>query len=156
MLAKIAAREIIFFSGKLKRSQKQICKVGPKGDRPGRVWLGSSGILNFWPSIVIGLMSAQMLEVPPLRVGRVVNGQIPKACRGLLRLAPGIPRQGRSRFLRIFRAPNMRSSHPKTRLRRHLIPPPDQHVYALVPKNEYARNCFRLTDRYSHEELNRT
>ena len=35
--------------------QKQIYKIGPKGDRPGNIWLGSSGKFHFWPSISTGL-----------------------------------------------------------------------------------------------------
>ena len=53
MLAKIAAKNT--FSRKIGKFQKQIYKTRPISNRSGKVWLGSSGKLNFWLSIVIGL-----------------------------------------------------------------------------------------------------
>ena len=53
MLAKIAAR--IFFSGILERFKKIFYQIGSIGDRSGKVWLESSGISKFWPSIVTDL-----------------------------------------------------------------------------------------------------
>ena len=54
MLVKIAARN--HFPGVLE-SKKKNYEIGPIGDRSGKVWLGSSGILNFSLSIVTGLVS---------------------------------------------------------------------------------------------------
>ena len=34
-------------------------KIGPIGDHSGKVWLGSSGILNLWPSIGTGVSSTK-------------------------------------------------------------------------------------------------
>ena len=47
-------REIVFFP-EVWKVEKKNYQIGSIGDRPGKVWLGSSGILNFWPSIVTGL-----------------------------------------------------------------------------------------------------
>ena len=52
MLAKIAARNR--FLPELLKVEKNY-KIGPIGDRPGKVWLGSSEISNVWPSIVTGI-----------------------------------------------------------------------------------------------------
>ena len=47
-------REIVF-SGSLQSFKKKNYQIGSIGDRSGKLWLGSSGISNFWSSIVIGV-----------------------------------------------------------------------------------------------------
>ena len=47
-------REIVF-SGILESFKKYFYQIGSIGDRSSKVWLGSSGFSNFWPSIVTGL-----------------------------------------------------------------------------------------------------
>ena len=59
-------REKSIFSGILENVQKQLFKIRPIGDRWGNVWLGSSGIWNFWPSIVTGLRL--ILRSPPKKI----------------------------------------------------------------------------------------
>ena len=59
MLAKIAARNR--FSRNLESFKKYFYQIESIGDRSGKVWLGSSGISNSWPSIVTDLRS---LEIP--------------------------------------------------------------------------------------------
>ena len=52
-------REKSFFSGILESFEKKIYQIRSIGDRWGKVWLGSSGISSFWPSIVTGLSNRQ-------------------------------------------------------------------------------------------------
>ena len=51
MLAKIASRNNVLWNI-AKSKKKNIDKIEPMGDCSGKVWLGSSGILYCWPSIV--------------------------------------------------------------------------------------------------------
>ena len=48
-------RDKSFLSGILESSRNKMYTIGPIGDRPGKIWLGSSAISNFWPYIVTGL-----------------------------------------------------------------------------------------------------
>ena len=48
-------REKINYFRKIYKFPKRNYNIGPIRDRSGKVWLGSSGILNFRPSIVSGL-----------------------------------------------------------------------------------------------------
>ena len=48
-------REKSILSAILEDSKNKIYKIGPAGDRPGEVWLGSSGVSNFRRYIATGL-----------------------------------------------------------------------------------------------------
>ena len=48
-------REKYFFPRILESFKKELYQIGSIGDRSGKVWLGSSGTSNVWPSIVTGL-----------------------------------------------------------------------------------------------------
>ena len=48
-------REKSFFFPEFWKVKKKNYHIMSVGDHSGKVWLGSSGISNFWPSIVTGL-----------------------------------------------------------------------------------------------------